>query len=160
MSDEQTEEEEAPKKGGKMGLIMGLVMFLAAGGGGFYASYAGLIPGLGGEEKKVEEKAEKKTEKPSFIPIEPLVISLGRGGRNYLRFNAQLEVDPVKLEDVQNAMPRVLDVLNGYLRAVDLEELEDPSALIRLRAQMLRRVQLVTGKGYVRDLLITEFVFT
>ena len=30
--------------------------------------------------------------------------------------------------------------------------------LVRLRAQMLRRVQMVTGEGRVRDLLITEFV--
>ena len=52
----------------------------------------------------------------------------------------------------------ILDVLNGYLRAVEMRELEDPSALVRLRAQMLRRVQIVTGEGRVRDLLVTEFV--
>ena len=55
-------------------------------------------------------------------------------------------------------MPRVLDVLNSYLRAVEVSDLEDPSALVRLRAQMLRRVQIVTGEGRVRDLLVTEFV--
>jgi flagellar FliL protein len=51
-----------------------------------------------------------------------------------------------------------MDVLNGYLRAVEVAEIEDRSALIRLRAQMLRRVQIVTGEGRVRDLLVTEFV--
>jgi len=30
--------------------------------------------------------------------------------------------------------------------------------LLRLRSQMLRRVQVVTGEGRVRDLLIMEFV--
>ena len=55
-------------------------------------------------------------------------------------------------------MPRILDVLNGYLRAVEVSQLDDPTALIRLRAQMLRRVQIVTGEGRVRDLLVTEFV--
>ena len=50
-------------------------------------------------------------------------------------------------------MPRILDVLNSYLRAVELADLEDPSAMVRLRAQMLRRVQIVTGEGRVRDLL-------
>jgi flagellar FliL protein len=30
--------------------------------------------------------------------------------------------------------------------------------MARLRAQMLRRIQVVTGEGRVRDLLITEFV--
>jgi flagellar FliL protein len=55
-------------------------------------------------------------------------------------------------------MPRVVDVLNGFLRAVDVTDLEDPAALLRLRAQMLRRVQIVTGEGAVRDLLVMEFV--
>ena len=55
-------------------------------------------------------------------------------------------------------MPRVLDVLNTYLRAVEVRDLEEPAALARLRAQMLRRVQVVTGEGRVRDLLVTEFV--
>lgn len=159
MSGEPEEPEELPKKGGKKGLIIGLALFLVLGAGGFFAAYSGMLPGTGGPEY-VADKPEEKKEKPSFVAIDPMVISLGRGARNHLRFNAQLEVDPEKKDDVVNAMPRILDVLNGYLRAVELAELEDPAALIRLRAQMLRRVQLVTGKGYVRDLLITEFVFT
>jgi hypothetical protein len=29
---------------------------------------------------------------------------------------------------------------------------------VRLRAQLLRRIQMVTGQGAVRDLLVAEFV--
>ena len=61
-------------------------------------------------------------------------------------------------DEVTKLTPRVLDVLNSYLRAVDIAVLSDPPALIKLRAQMLRRIQLVTGEGRVRDLLILEFV--
>jgi flagellar FliL protein len=49
-------------------------------------------------------------------------------------------------------------VLNGYLRAVETSDLENPAALVRLKAQMLRRIQIVTGEGRVRDLLVSEFV--
>jgi len=59
---------------------------------------------------------------------------------------------------VTNLLPRVLDVLNSYLRVIDMQELNDPRALVRLRAQLLRRVQIVTGDVLVRDLLVTEFV--
>jgi flagellar FliL protein len=55
-------------------------------------------------------------------------------------------------------MPRILDVLNSYLRAISFAMSKTPSAMARLRAQMLRRVQIVTGEGRVRDLLVTEFV--
>ena len=59
---------------------------------------------------------------------------------------------------MEELLPRVTDVLNGYLRAVSVEKLEEPTALIMLRAQMLRRIQIITGEGRVRDLLIMEFV--
>ena len=55
-------------------------------------------------------------------------------------------------------LPRIIDVLNTYLRAVSEDELGKPAALERLRAQMLRRIQVVTEQGQVKDLLITEFV--
>ncbi len=95
----------------------------------------------------------------SFVPVTPMVVSLGSNASSrHLRFTAELEVAKAYQPDVILLMPRILDVLNGYLRAVDAAQLEDPTALIRLRAQMLRRVQIVTGEGRVRDLLVTEFV--
>ena len=60
--------------------------------------------------------------------------------------------------EVTRLSPRVLDVLNGYLRVIAVDELSDPTSLARLRAQMLRRIQVVTGAGRVSDLLVTQFV--
>ena len=87
------------------------------------------------------------------------MISLPPGASaRHLRFAGQLEVTPEHAAEVSGLMPRVLDVLNTYLRAVEVRDLEEPAALARLRAQMLRRIQVVTGEGRVRDLLIAEFV--
>lgn len=94
----------------------------------------------------------------AFVPIEPLVISIGGTDVSHLRFRAQLEVRSTYREEVEKLMPRVVDVLNSYLRAVAVEDLSNNSALVRLRAQMLRRVQVVTGGDRVNDLLIMEFV--
>lgn len=154
--------DNAPKKGGKLPLIIGLMLALVGGAGGFFAVQAGL---LGGSESTAKEALADTKDAAratvSFVAIDPLVISLPRsGGRDHLRFAAQLEVVPAYVAEVEAIKPRVVDVLNGYLRAVDLAELEDPAALIRLRAQMLRRVQVVTGEGRVNDLLIMEFVLS
>ena len=87
------------------------------------------------------------------------MISLPPGASaRHLRFTGQLEVEPEHAAEVAQLMPRILDVLNTYLRAVEVRDLEQPASIARLRAQMLRRVQVVTGEGRVRDLLITEFV--
>lgn len=150
--------EAAPKKKSRLPLILGLLLMLALGGGGFYAVYAGLVFG---QEEHAGEAAPQVEALPdiAFVPIEPLVISLGSepSGR-YLHFSAQIEVAKAYEPDVTLLLPRVVDVLNGYLRAVEVSDLEDPTALVRLRAQMLRRVQMVAGEGRVRDLLVTGFV--
>jgi flagellar FliL protein len=162
MADEEPEQEDAPpKKKSKVPLLIGLVLALALGGGGFYAVSAGLI--LAPADAHAEADADMAMDSPlpdvAFIPIQPLIINLGRDGANtHLRFQAQLEVPKASAAEVEAVLPRVVDVLNSYLRAVGPAELENPAALVRLRAQMLRRVQVVTGGGRVRDLLIMEFV--
>lgn len=94
-----------------------------------------------------------------FVPVVPVVVSVGQGAaRSHLRFVAELEVKAVHKSDVEKLMPRIVDVTNTYLRALKLADLEDGQALIRLRAQLLRRMQVVTGEGRINDLLIMEFV--
>lgn len=173
---EKTGEAETPKKKGKAGLIVGLVLALALGGGGFYAVSSGLVdPGAlsgGGGDAHAgagggghggghgeEGGAGVPPADTAFVAMDPIAISLAPGSAaKLLRFTGQLEVAPEAAGEVAGLMPRVLDVLNTYLRAVDVRDLEQPASLVKLRAQMLRRVQVVTGEGKVRDLLITEFV--
>ena len=152
--------EEKPRKGSKMPLILGLVLALLGGGGGYMAVQIGLIGGSH-DEAPGDSHAEEAEALPAlaFVALDTLVINLPQHARaQHLLFTAQLEVEPAYTQEVTDLMPRIVDVLNGYLRAVDLSELEDPTALIRLRAQMLRRVQVVVGEGRVRDILIMEFV--
>ena len=95
----------------------------------------------------------------SFVEVEPMTISISPAAQGrQLRFRAQLEVPAVHASDVEKLLPRVVDVMNGYLRAVELGDIESAAALTRLRAQLLRRVQIVAGPGRVNDLLIMEFV--
>jgi flagellar FliL protein len=140
-------------------LAGGVVAALALGGGGFYATWSGLLALPGGGKPSAAAMAVAGLPAIAFVPVEPILVTLPPGSRSrHLRFASQLEVAQGHESEVAGLMPRILDVLNGYLRAIDLRDLEDPAALVRLRAQMLRRVQIVTGEGRVRDLLVTEFV--
>ncbi|UWR22358.1 flagellar basal body-associated FliL family protein [Sulfitobacter sp. S190] len=163
MADDPESTDDAPAKKSKLPLIIGVVLALAGAGAGFYATWSGMILGSGSVEtaQVTEDHDAKPTKKISFVEIEPLMISVaGRPEPKILRFRAQLEVDAARKAEVQELMPRVVDVLNTYLRAVELADLEDRAALMRLRSQMLRRVQVVTGDGRVNDFLIMEFVLT
>lgn len=164
MPDEENAPEGDAPKASKMPMIVGLALALVGGGGGFYATWSGMILG-GGDAGQETVEMEKEVKDPfadiAFVAIEPMIISVdARPERKMLRFRAQLEVPKDYQEDVTKLLPRVVDVLNGYLRALEVADLEDQAALTRLRAQMLRRVQVVTGEGRVNDFLIMEFVLT
>ncbi|MGR3631653.1 MAG: flagellar basal body-associated FliL family protein [Limimaricola soesokkakensis] len=153
------QEHDTPHKKRGLPLILGLVLALVGGGGGFFAVSSGMLGGGTAEEPESEVPAMPEAAPASFVPLDPLVINLPPGsGRRLLRFSAQIEVAPEHAAEVESLRPRIVDVLNTYLRAVELADLEDPAALTRLRAQMLRRVQVVAGAGRVRDLLVMEFV--
>lgn len=167
---EKAQETDSPAWKGKRGLVVGLAAAVVLGGAGFAAVSTGLLDpaalfagGDGGashgDSGAHGAVAAALPADVAFVPMEPIAISLAPGsGARLLRFSGQLEVAPASAGEVAGLMPRVVDVLNTYLRAVEVRDLEDPGALVKLRAQMLRRVQVVTGEGKVRDLLITEFV--
>ncbi|MEO1749654.1 MAG: flagellar basal body-associated FliL family protein [Pseudomonadota bacterium] len=154
----EAETEDEPKPSSMKPLIFGVVGALVAAGAGFFVAYSGMLGG--GDGKKANDGyAAKLTDELDFVPLDTLVVSLGNRARaRQLKFTAQLEVEPAAKEEVETLKPRVLDVLNTFLRAVDENELEEPTAMMRLRAQMLRRIQVVTGEGRVKDLLIIEFI--
>lgn len=150
--------EEKPRRS-KLPLIIGCVLALALGGAGFLVARSGLLGGGGDHAAAEPEPAELPD--IAFVPIEPVTISLPSGAHaGHLRFTAQLEVATPHSAEVAALMPRILDVLNGYLRAVEPASLQETGALVRVRSQLLRRIQIVTGEGRVRDLLVTEFIFS
>ncbi len=189
----------APKKGSKLPMILGLVLAVVGGAGGFYAVQSGLLS-FGGDDAEAYASGEEgygsgeegyasgeegssgsghesaaaagaeggdsgsydlpDLGSPSFVALDPIIVNLPPGSRHdILRFSATLDVPDAYIGEVQSIRPRIVDVLNSYLRAVEVSDLEDRAALTLLRSQMLRRVQVVTGEGRVRDLLINEFVF-
>lgn len=151
-------QDAAPKKKSKRPLLIGLVLAMLLGGGGFYATWSGLIL-AGGEGHATNAAEPNPLPDIGFVPVDTVIVSIGPGedGR-HLRFTSQLEVAGSYTEQVTTLLPRIVDVMNGYLRAIDPVEFDDSAALVRMRAQLLRRIQIVTGDGRVRDLLVTEFV--
>lgn len=156
MTDAALPIDEAPaRKGGKIPIILGLALALPAGAGGFWAGYQGLIPLAG----KPAASTTSTGSEIAYIALDPVVVTLVPGGNSrHLRLTAQLEVHPAAQTAVEKLRPRIMDMMNSYLSALTLTDLEAQSALVRLRAHLLRRITLIAGENQVRDLLITEFV--
>jgi flagellar FliL protein len=152
------------KPAGRLSLVIGLALALAGASAGYFAVRVGLLPAASTDRRDMSSsllapEVPSKAEDVAFVEIDPVLISLpSDAGLRHLRFRAQVEVAPSHQAEVIRLMPRIVDVLNGYLRALELSDFEEPSALPRLRAQMQKRIDLVVGRDRVRDLLIMEFV--
>lgn len=161
-------EPEPPAKSGKLPLLLALGLALAGAGGGYAVVSLGLLPLTGRETAAEQGKPDQSGASGAapaalpdiaFVPLDTILITFGgQSAVSHLRFRAELEVAAAYAGEVESIRPRVVDVLNSYLRALDVAELANPAALARLRAQMLRRSQIVAGAGRVRDLLIMDFV--
>lgn len=159
MTDATVPEDEVEKKPSKLPLIAGLVFAMLGGGGGFYAVQSGLLTGGGTNETSGSSAELEALPDVAFVSIPTLTVSLPAAARaEFLRFRADLEVPSHYASEVESIMPRIVDVLNSYLRAIEPGDVTAPGALVRLRAQMLRRIELVAGEGRVNNLLIMEFL--
>lgn len=145
------------KKRGRQPIVIGALLLALCGAGGFAAVYLGFTPAaiLAGKHGKTDPVSAGT----QFVTIDPMVVSLAQTNPpRHLRFQAVVEVDKDMEASFRDQMPRILDVLNGYLRALRAEDLQRPSALFRLRIQLLHRFRTVIGAEGVRDVLVTEFV--
>ncbi len=159
----ESEGDEPAKKRSKLPLIIGLVLFLAASGGGFYATFSGMfsIASLmgGGDDHGEEEVAMAETSAPTFFPLGETIIPLGPDAEaEYLLMTSEIEIDPKDLEAFEAMLPRIQDLFNTYLRAVEARDLDQPNSTMRLRDQLLRRIRVIAEPATPRDLLFTSFI--
>ena len=150
-----------PKPASKFGRLLfpafAIVLALVAMFAGYYIVSNGIIkvPALGYPQKEDEHSLPEV----AFLPLEPMVINMPSAGEGrYLRFVAQLELAPGRRAEVEAVMPRITDAMNSYLRLLRPSDLSDAPALMRTKAQLLRRIRLSTPEGAVINLLITEMV--
>lgn len=150
MADDAT---QAPKKGGIGRLLLPAVLLLVSAGAGFAVTFLGVSPAA------LIPSSSKSEPTTAFVELEPMTVSVVSAEKSkHLRVRAALEVDPLHHDEVLAMQPRITDVMITYLNSVEMADIENPSALLALRTQMRRRIDLVLGGDRVRDLLVQEFV--
>lgn len=155
--DKSSDTQDIVKKKGKGGLIILFLGILLALGGGAAAGYMGLLQLPFGEQDTA--KSLPDISKTIFIPLPKIVIPLGENAQaKYLRARFDIETEKAYAERITTLQPRLMDMLNTYLRAVEEKELSDPGRFQNLQAQMLRRARLVAGEAAIKNLLVQEFI--
>ncbi|MEL6264417.1 MAG: flagellar basal body-associated FliL family protein [Pseudomonadota bacterium] len=155
--------EGSRKRGGILGKLLALLALIGAGGGAFWGVSAGHVPPPVATVSAMLAAPPPKPwdgwQPPDFVDLPPITVSLGpEASARHLRTLLVIEVAPGASEAVRAAEPRIIATLVRFLRAVDERDFEQPALMLRLQAQMRRRVQLVTPPESVQDVLVQEFL--
>lgn len=152
--------EAAPKGFGKKFLLLagagGLVLLLGAGAGAYFFLFAP-------EPQAEEAEAAVPLTPPqvAYYDVPDIIVNIqtADGAPAYLKVGISLELDnPEQKAGMQALMPRVVDQFQGYLRELRVEDLKGSAGVMRLKEELLRRINVAAAPYAVRDVLLKEMI--
>ena len=157
--------EAAPKKGlgrflsKKMLMIIVPALLLVVGGGGAGA-YFFLFKKNASHEAKAEE-VPLTPPKVAFSDMQDILVNIqsNDGTPAYLKLGVSLELeDEEQKTALTPLMPRITDQFQAYLRELRLDDLKGSAGVLRLKEELLRRVNVAAAPYKVRDVLLKEMI--
>ena len=138
-------------------VVAPIVLLLLAGGGAYFM---GLF-GSASPEAEGEMAEEGPMQPAIFYDLPEMLVNLNSGGRtsSFLKISVSLEIesegDRKRLDD---ALPRIIDNFQIYLRELRIEDLSGSAGMQRLREELLLRVNSAVRPTVVRDVLFKEML--
>lgn len=161
VDDEETPDAPAKRKlaGKQLVLFVALPLLLLTllGGGAYFF----LFFGDSEEEQQAAELADKGPKEVFFVDVPEMLVNLNTGGKrtNYLKVSVTLELDSAKAAPMfDTLMPRIIDNFQIYLRELRLEDLSGAAGPLRLKEELLVRINKATGADHVKDILFKEML--
>jgi flagellar FliL protein len=162
---EDVADGEAPKKGfsKKLLLIAGagaLVLVLGLGAGAYFFFFSGSSEA---HKTKVAGAAAAPLVAPqvAFFDMPDIVVNIqtADGTPAYLKLSVSLELDGAdEKPGLQTLMPRIVDQFQSYLRELRVDDLRGSAGVMRLKEELLRRINVAAAPFSVRDVLLKEMI--
>jgi flagellar FliL protein len=163
--DAEGAEGNAPKKrfGKKFLLIAGagaLVLVLGLGAGAYFLFFSG-----SGDTHKTKmangAPAPLVAPQVAFFDMPDIVVNIqtSDGTPAYLKLSVSLELDAAdEKPGLQVLMPRIVDQFQSYLRELRVDDLRGSAGVMRLKEELLRRINVAAAPFSVRDVLLKEMI--
>lgn len=160
-TDEATPAEVGGGRNRKLLLIAaGVAVLVVGSGAGAY--FSGVLDSLLGEEHAATEAVADKSSAPketTFYTLPDVVVSLNTGERKttFLKMRVSLELtNPGDQAKIERVLPRIIDFCQIYLRELRLDDLRGSAGTVRLREEILRRINAAVAPVVVTNVLFTE----
>lgn len=133
-------------------VVLPLIVLIGAGVGVYMSGL------LGGGDKAHEE--EHVVVEPVFYDLPDFLVNLsGDAPQHFLKMKVTLQIvnaDAAKRLDAE--MPRILDAFQIFLRELRPEDLEGSAGMLRVKEELLRRINLAVQPPLVTDILFREVI--
>lgn len=164
-----TPEGDAPKQGlvkkilgNKLlliGVAVGALLLLGGAGGGVW--YFLLRPAPAPKVAANMPVIPLVPPQVAFFDVPDILVNVqtADGTAAYLKLSVALELDSdLEKPGLQVLMPRLVDQFQSYLRELRLDDLKGSAGVMRLKEELLRRVNVSAAPYHVRDVLLKEMI--
>lgn len=164
-NDGEGQEGAAPKSrfGRKFLIIAGggaLVLLLGLGAGAYFLFFAGSkdVP-----KPRMAGNVALPLVPPQvvFYDMPDVVVNIQSTDPTpaYLKLTVALELAaPEEKPGIQALMPRIVDQFQSYLRELRIDDLRGSAGVLRVKEELLRRINVAAAPYPVRDVLLKEMI--
>jgi len=96
-----------------------------------------------------------------FYDLPEMLVNLNTGSKraSYLKISVSLELESAEhIAQLEAVLPRVVDNFQVYLRELRLDDLSGSAGMLRLKEELLIRVNVAAGDVPIKDVLFKEML--
>ena len=148
----------------KLQIIVAAGLLVVLGGGG--AAYYFLAPAPKTADETAlasvqTEAAKLPPAQAAFFDIPDIIVNIQTPDSSpaFLKLSVSLELDKAEAKaTIEPVLPRIIDQFQTYLRELRVEDIRGSAGVMRLKEELLRRVNLAVAPTPVHDVLLKEMI--
>ena len=149
----------------KMLIIVAAALLVVVGGGGagaYFLLFSGAkTDAHGAKVAGNQPPAPIVPPQVAFYDMPDMVVNIqsAHGNPAYLKLSVALELTGTdEKAGIQPLMPRVVDQFQGYLRELRVDDLKGSAGVLRVKEELLRRINVATAPFAIKDVLLKEMI--
>jgi flagellar FliL protein len=142
-------------------VVLPVLLVVGAAAGLWFSGALGPLMSGGAAPEPVQVQEQQRATQAVYWDLPDILVNLRTDGPrpSFLKISISLELE--RAEDraaIEKVMPRVTDTFQVYLRELRADQLQGSAGLIRLREELLSRINAAVRPARVRDVLFKEML--